>query len=116
MSPLNLLPYKTIATWSHPIGRSLACLQDRNSLLCLRASDLFQIDHGGDGSQGEEPPVGVLHAVKTDADGKQRASLDTLALTKDLASYPLGFDRRSKESLRLSWRTRAERTLSIVEI
>ncbi|KAI0248664.1 hypothetical protein BJV78DRAFT_1130922 [Lactifluus subvellereus] len=58
----------------------------------------FQIDHGGDGSQGEEPPVGVLPAVTTDANGKQRASLDTLALTKDLASYPLGFDRQSKES------------------
>ena len=58
----------------------------------------FQIDHGGDGSQGEEPPVGVLPAVRTDANGKQRASLDTLALTKDLASYPLRFDRQSKES------------------
>jgi hypothetical protein len=56
----------------------------------------FQIDHGGDGSQDEEPPVGVLSNVKIDA--KQRASLDTLALTKDLASYPLGFDRQSKES------------------
>ncbi|KAI0248808.1 hypothetical protein BJV78DRAFT_765187 [Lactifluus subvellereus] len=39
MTPLNLLPYKTIATWSHPIVRSLACLQDRNSLLYLQASD-----------------------------------------------------------------------------
>ncbi|CAA7259738.1 unnamed protein product [Cyclocybe aegerita] len=29
------------------------------------------------------------------ANGKQRASLDTLALTSDLSSYPLGFDRES---------------------
>lgn len=56
----------------------------------------FQIDHGGDCVQDEEPPVEVLSNVKIDA--KQRASLDTLALTKDLASYPLGFDRQSKES------------------
>jgi protein OPY2 len=58
----------------------------------------FQIDHGSDGSQGEEPPVGVPLNERTDAKSKQRASLDTLALTKDLASYPLGFDRQSKES------------------
>ncbi|KAI0306896.1 hypothetical protein B0F90DRAFT_487282 [Multifurca ochricompacta] len=60
----------------------------------------FHIDHGGDSGQSEEPPAGVLHNGKTLASvkGHQRASLDTLALTKDLASYPLGFDRQSKES------------------
>jgi protein OPY2 len=57
----------------------------------------FQIDHGGSGNQVEESPVGVPR-VKLGDTGKQRASLDTLALTKDLASYPLGFDRQSKES------------------
>jgi len=43
----------------------------------------FQID-SGDGNTA--PPS---------AYGRQRASLDTLALTSDLSSYPLGFDRDS---------------------
>ena len=58
----------------------------------------FQIDHGGEGNQSEEPPVGVLPNEQGVDKVKQRASLDTLAITKDLASYPLGFDRQSKES------------------
>lgn len=58
----------------------------------------FQIDHGGEGNQSEEPPVGVLPNGQIVDKVKQRASLDTLALTKDLTSYPLGFDRQSKES------------------
>jgi len=55
----------------------------------------FQIDHG---NQSEEPQVGVLPIGQVVDKVKQRASLDTLALTKDLTSYPLGFDRQSKES------------------
>jgi len=58
----------------------------------------FQIDHGGESNQLEEPPVGVLANEQNVDKVKQRASLDTLALTKDLTSYPLGFDRQSKES------------------
>ena len=58
----------------------------------------FQIDHGGEGVQSEEPPMGVLPNGQSLDKSKQRASLDTLALTKDLTSYPLGFDRQSKES------------------
>ncbi|KAI9467295.1 hypothetical protein BJY52DRAFT_1237623 [Lactarius psammicola] len=54
----------------------------------------FQIDHGSDGGQSGETSVEVL----TDGKVKQRASLDTLVLTKDLTSYPLGFDRQSKDS------------------
>jgi hypothetical protein len=30
--------------------------------------------------------------------GRQRASLDTLALTADLSSYPLGFDRELQDN------------------
>jgi hypothetical protein len=30
--------------------------------------------------------------------GKQRASLDTLALTADLSSYPLGFDKELQDN------------------
>ena len=52
----------------------------------------FQIDHGNDGS-----PTGELSAGSSTV-GKERASLDTLVLTKDLTSYPLGFDRESKDS------------------
>ncbi len=57
----------------------------------------FQIDHGNEGNQSEEPPISILPNGSVDK-AKQRASLDTLALTKDLTSYPLGFDRQSKES------------------
>jgi len=46
----------------------------------------FHIDsypsHDG---HGEAPPSSFA--------GRQRASLDTLALTSDLSSYPLGYDR-----------------------
>ena len=58
----------------------------------------FQIDHGSEGNQTEEPLAGVLPNWQGVDKGKQRASLDTLALTKDLTSYPLGFDRQSKET------------------
>lgn len=47
----------------------------------------FQIDSGSDRPDSTlQPPVPF---------NRQRASLDTLALTSDLSSYPLGFDRDS---------------------
>jgi hypothetical protein len=46
----------------------------------------FQIDSGS-GIEGANAPSAF--------NGRQRASLDTLALTSDLSSYPLGFDRES---------------------
>jgi protein OPY2 len=48
----------------------------------------FQIDSGS-GIDGAGAPSAF--------NGRQRASLDTLALTSDLSSYPLGFDRESVE-------------------
>jgi hypothetical protein len=45
----------------------------------------FQIEERRD-STSSNPP------------GRQRASLDTLALTADLSSYPLGFDKESQEN------------------
>jgi len=58
----------------------------------------FQIDHGSEGNQIEDPagvpPSG--HFIDKD---EVRASLDTLKLTRDLtSSYPSGFDRQSKDS------------------
>lgn len=47
----------------------------------------FQIDSGASTNNGSAPPSAF--------NGRQRASLDTLALTSDLSSYPLGFDRDS---------------------
>ncbi|KAI0082539.1 hypothetical protein K474DRAFT_1579816, partial [Panus rudis PR-1116 ss-1] len=47
----------------------------------------FQIDSGVDSSS-----MASSAATPSTADGRQRASLDTLALTSDLSSYPLGFD------------------------
>lgn len=47
----------------------------------------FQIDSGTSTDNGSAPPSAF--------NGRQRASLDTLALTSDLSSYPLGFDRDS---------------------
>ncbi|KAI0340860.1 hypothetical protein BDW22DRAFT_1359699 [Trametopsis cervina] len=48
----------------------------------------FQIDSGPSTS---EPPTSPPSSFASS--GRQRASLDTLALTSDLSSYPLGFDR-----------------------
>jgi len=57
----------------------------------------FQIDHGGEGNQTEDP-AGVPSGQFIDKD-EVRASLDTLTLTRDLTtSYPSRFDRQSKES------------------
>ncbi|KAG6336607.1 hypothetical protein ID866_2483 [Astraeus odoratus] len=49
----------------------------------------FQIDHGG--TEGSMP--------SSTLQGRQRASLDTLALMNDLSSYPLGYDRDEHGSL-----------------
>lgn len=48
----------------------------------------FQIDSGG--TDGSTPPSA--------SQGRQRASLDTLALMNDLTSYPLSYDRDERES------------------
>lgn len=47
----------------------------------------FQIDNGSGPDTAEQATTPSSYP------GKQRASLDTLALTADLQSYPLGFDR-----------------------
>ncbi|KAF9222028.1 hypothetical protein BS17DRAFT_709619 [Gyrodon lividus] len=49
----------------------------------------FQIDHGG--AESTQLPSAFQ--------GRQRASLDTLALMSDLSSYPLGYDRDDHGSL-----------------
>ncbi len=53
----------------------------------------FQIDHGDDSDPSGEPTAEVLPNGKASTVGNHRASLDTLALTRDLTSYPLGFGR-----------------------
>lgn len=51
----------------------------------------FQIDSGAvSGSESTETA-----STPSSFGGRQRASLDTLALTADLSSYPLGFDRQA---------------------
>ena len=54
----------------------------------------FQIDSGNGleaADAGSSPPSSF------GIGGRQRASLDTLALTADLSSYPLGFDKAAME-------------------
>jgi hypothetical protein len=58
----------------------------------------FHIDHGNDGGPNGELSAEELPDGKATGGGKERASLDTLVLTKALTSYPLGFDRQSKDS------------------
>lgn len=58
----------------------------------------FQIDHGSEGNQIEEPAGVQPDGQSVVGKSKERASLDTVALTRELTSYPLGFDRQSKES------------------
>ena len=50
----------------------------------------FQIDSGNGVSTETAEPAAT---APSSFPGRQRASLDTLALTSDLSSYPLGFDR-----------------------
>ena len=51
----------------------------------------FQIDSGAtSGTESAE-----ASSSPSNVSGRQRASLDTLALTADLSSYPLGFDRQT---------------------
>jgi protein OPY2 len=58
----------------------------------------FQIDHGSEGNQTEDLAGVPLSGQFIDKD-EMRASLDTLALTRDLtSSYPSGFNRQPKES------------------
>jgi hypothetical protein len=58
----------------------------------------FQIDHGSEGNQTEDP-AGVPFSGQFIDKDEMRASLDTLALTRDLtSSYPSGFNRQPKES------------------
>ena len=46
-----------------------------------------------------EGDAGRAKAAAGAVAGRQRASLDTLALTSDLASYPLKFDLQPKEAV-----------------
>ena len=48
--------------------------------------------------ESSEPRDSTTSNLSQDAPGKQRASLDTLALTTDLSSYPLGFDKELQEN------------------
>ena len=62
----------------------------------------FEIQQQATSSMGHAPteesaaPETRPKEKKAGADGRVRASLDTLALTSDLASYPLGFDRNGQ--------------------
>ncbi|KAI0774749.1 hypothetical protein BD413DRAFT_472322 [Trametes elegans] len=52
----------------------------------------FQIDSGASDSAATTPPPSA-YAGSDGSSMRKRASLDTLALTSDLSSYPLGFDK-----------------------
>jgi len=53
----------------------------------------FHIDSGNSSDTATSPSA---------FNGRQRASLDTLAITSDLSSYPLGFDRDSRDGITAS--------------
>lgn len=78
------------------INDSLPAPPDRRTLGLSTGSQLSTASSGL-GSfpfQIESEPTGN-HGPPAAFSGRQRASLDTLALTSDLSSYPLGFDRDS---------------------
>ncbi|KAI0650835.1 hypothetical protein C8Q79DRAFT_901239 [Trametes meyenii] len=52
----------------------------------------FQIDSGASSEASSTPPPSA-YAGSDGSSMRKRASLDTLALTSDLSSYPLGFDK-----------------------
>ncbi|KIJ70499.1 hypothetical protein HYDPIDRAFT_172302 [Hydnomerulius pinastri MD-312] len=87
--PESALPTLTPPPSRRMLGMSTA------SQLSTASSGLgnfpFQIDHGT--SETSQPP-----SAFPQGQGRQRASLDTLALMSDLSSYPLGYDRDERES------------------
>lgn len=77
---------------SHPpvVNRHLSVASQSSAMSSGLGSFPFQIDSGtaeGGNTVSSSPPSAFL--------GRQRASLDTLALTSDLSSYPLGFDTKA---------------------
>ncbi|KAI0320209.1 hypothetical protein OF83DRAFT_628504 [Amylostereum chailletii] len=55
----------------------------------------FQIDHGN-GPSNADDAQSIAPPSSSGRGGRVRASLDTLALTADLSSYPLGFDKQGE--------------------
>jgi len=79
------------------MDESLSAPPDRRTLGLSTGSQLSTASSGL-GSfpfQIESEPTGNLGPPPTVFNGRRRASLDTLALTSDLSSYPLAFDRDS---------------------
>ena len=75
----------------------LSTASDSSTMSSGLGSFPFQIDSGNN-SSGESGNGGDGTAnAPSNVSGKQRASLDTLALTSDLSSYPLSFDRNLME-------------------
>ncbi|KZV75390.1 hypothetical protein PENSPDRAFT_571447 [Peniophora sp. CONT] len=121
-SPISARPPRspTSATAQSPsFGQSMAQAQeetlppppDRRQLGMSVASEMSNVSTGLGGfafeiqqqaassmghDESEENVRQEQPRRKVGADGRVRASLDTLALTSDLASYPLGFDRNGQ--------------------
>jgi hypothetical protein len=61
----------------------------------------FHIDSDSDPTSADDRRISPPSTFQ----GRQRASLDTLALTSDLSSYPLGYDRaEQRDSFDTSYR------------
>ncbi|KII94760.1 hypothetical protein PLICRDRAFT_47772 [Plicaturopsis crispa FD-325 SS-3] len=56
----------------------------------------FQIESGAGSESGHA--IAPSSFPPAESQGHQRASLDTLALTRDLSSYPLGFDQEARDN------------------
>ena len=90
-------PTKTSFKSQESFDDTLPAPPDRRTLGLSTGSQLSTASSGL-GSfpfQIESEPTGNHSSPPTAFNGRQRASLDTLALTSDLSSYPLGFDRDS---------------------
>ena len=78
----------------HPPDRKMLGLSTGSQISTLSAglgSFPFQIE-------SSEARDSTLSNLTLNPPGRQRASLDTLALTADLSSYPLGFDKELQEN------------------
>lgn len=78
-----------------PPNRQQLCMSTASQMSTASnglGSFTFQIDSGNSAERGSRTESSAFGRPR------QRASLDTLALTQDLSSYPLGFDREARDS------------------
>ena len=102
-SPTDVTPRPSTSEEQEPVDNTdLPPPPDRKTLGMSTGSQISTLS-AGLGSfpfqiESPEPRDSTSSNLPQNPPGRQRASLDTLALTADLSSYPLGFDKELQEN------------------